>query len=412
MEYEGRICRAPMERASYMLPVMVGCSYNKCKFCNLFRDLKYRELPLEQVEEELQRVKNLGGNPRKIFLGDGNAFGLKMDRLRAILDLIDKYFPDCQMINMDATVTSIRLKSDEELQELYDRKVRHLYLGIESGLDDVLKFMRKEHTQDQAYKEIARIQKVGLIFDAHVMSGVAGKGRGQENAIALAEFLNKTQPDRIVNFSLFLHNQVALYEDIKSGAFIPADEVENMEEERTLIELLKEGPDGHQMLYDGFNDFLELRVKGKVPKDAPRMIEKLTEAIEKYKGEPPIYAYVKGDCPDLSMCDVGCGRWMTVSWLSIMKRKRNWDNEYKSKRIHIFIAVRSLLWFYAIACESDLRGWKRDSGSIIFKVCPGNHSAVHLPESAESSDGAICGGRKKDFVCDGVWLWHHSASFV
>ena len=308
MEYEGRICRAPMERASYMLPVMVGCSYNKCKFCNLFRDLKYRELPLEQVEEELQRVKNLGGNPRKIFLGDGNAFGLKMDRLRAIFDLIDKYFPDCQMINMDATVTSIRLKSDEELQELYDRKVRHLYLGIESGLDDVLKFMRKEHTQDQAYKEIARIQKVGLIFDAHVMSGVAGKGRGQENAIALAEFLNKTQPDRIVNFSLFLHNQVALYEDIKSGAFIPADEVENMEEERTLIGLLKEGPDGHQMLYDGFNDFLELRVKGKVPKDAPRMIEKLTEAIEKYKDEPPIYAYVRGDCPDLSMCDGG--RWL------------------------------------------------------------------------------------------------------
>ena len=53
-----------------------------------------------------------------------------------------------------------------------------------------------------------------------------------------------------------------------------------------------------------------------------------------------------------------------------------------------------------------------DSGSIIFKVCSGNHSAVHLPESAESSDGAICGERKKDFVCDGVWLWHHGASFV
>ena len=67
MEYEGRICRAPMERASYMLPVMVGCSYNKCKFCNLFRDLKYRELPLEQVEEKQQRLKNLGGNTRKIF---------------------------------------------------------------------------------------------------------------------------------------------------------------------------------------------------------------------------------------------------------------------------------------------------------------------------------------------------------
>ncbi len=68
MEYEGRICRAPMERASYMLPVMVGCSYNKCKFCNLFRDLKYRELPLEQVEEELQRVKNLEEIQERYFL--------------------------------------------------------------------------------------------------------------------------------------------------------------------------------------------------------------------------------------------------------------------------------------------------------------------------------------------------------
>ena len=124
--------------------------YNKCKFCNLFRDLKYRELPLGAGRKRnCKGVKNLGGNP-KIFLGDGNHIGLKMDRLRAILDLIDKYFPDCQMIIMDATVTSIRLKSDEELQELYDRKVRHLYLGIESGLDDVLKFMRKEHTQDRS----------------------------------------------------------------------------------------------------------------------------------------------------------------------------------------------------------------------------------------------------------------------
>ena len=73
MNYEGQICRAPMERASFMLPVMVGCSYNRCKFCNLFRHLKYRELPMEQIEEELKRVAELGGNPKKIFLGDGNA---------------------------------------------------------------------------------------------------------------------------------------------------------------------------------------------------------------------------------------------------------------------------------------------------------------------------------------------------
>ena len=59
-----------MERSSFMLPIMVGCSYNRCRFCNLFRHLKYRELSFEQIEKELARVKEVGGNPRKIFLGD------------------------------------------------------------------------------------------------------------------------------------------------------------------------------------------------------------------------------------------------------------------------------------------------------------------------------------------------------
>ena len=151
MNYEGQICRAPMERSSFMLPVMVGCSYNRCKFCNLFRHLKYRELPMEQIEDELRRVKNLGGMPKKIFLGDGNAFGLKTEQLLKILEKIHNYFPECQCNNMDTTVTSIRVKTDEELRILYEQGVRHLYLGIESGLDDVLNFMEKDHDLDQAY---------------------------------------------------------------------------------------------------------------------------------------------------------------------------------------------------------------------------------------------------------------------
>ena len=80
MEYEGRICRSPMERGAFMLPVAVGCAYNACKFCDLFKDLKYRELPLEQVEAELARVRSLAGNPERVFLGDGNAFGMDTER--------------------------------------------------------------------------------------------------------------------------------------------------------------------------------------------------------------------------------------------------------------------------------------------------------------------------------------------
>ena len=177
MNYEGQICRAPMERSAFMLPVMVGCSYNQCKFCNLFRHLKYRELPMEQIEEELRRVRNLSGSPKKIFLGDGNAFGMKTEHLLEILQMIERYFPECQCVNMDATVTSILKKTDAELQALHEHGVQHLYLGIESGLDDVLTFMNMGNDLAQAEKAIGRLHENGMVYDAHIMTGVAGKGR-------------------------------------------------------------------------------------------------------------------------------------------------------------------------------------------------------------------------------------------
>lgn len=299
MEYEGQICRAPMERASFMLPIMVGCSYNRCKFCNLFRHLSYRELPLEQIEQELKRVKGVGGNPKRIFLGDGNAFAQKNDRLIQILEMIRQYFPDCEEINMDATVTSIRKRSDEELRKFGRLGVRHLYLGIESGLDDVLVFMEKDHNQEQAYEAIRRLKHADMVFDAHIMTGVAGKGRGAENAKALAEFLNQTEPAHVVNFSMFLHKEVPLYQNILDGSFIPASERENLVEERCLLERLDA-----DILYDGFHDFIRFRVRGRLPRDKEKMLSRLNEVIGRTP-ETELYSYVQGECPALERCEGG-----------------------------------------------------------------------------------------------------------
>ena len=300
MNYEGQICRAPMERAAFMLPVMVGCAYGQCKFCNLFRHLRFRMLPLSQIEAELDRVKAVGGQPRKIFLGDGNAFGLPTERLLQILDMIAKRFPACESVNMDATITDVRLKRDDELRALYGHGVRHLYIGIETGLDDVLAFMQKDHTLPQAYEALDRLQRTGLIYDAHIMTGVAGKGRGLENAQALACFLNRTRPRHVVNFSMFLHREVPLYRDIETGAFVPADELENLFEERKLLELLQ--PAENELVYEGFHDFISFHIRGKLPQDKEKMLEKLDQAIALRRGEKPVYPYVYGQCPDLKKC--------------------------------------------------------------------------------------------------------------
>lgn len=298
MNYEGQICRAPMERSSFMLPVTVGCPYNQCKFCNLFRHLRYRELPAEKIEEELKRVKDVGGSPTKIFLGDGNAFGLKTERLFWILERIQSYFPDCRTINMDATVTSILQKSEQELKRLAEYGVRHLYLGIESGLEDVLTFMKKDHTVSEAYEAIERLRAAGLIYDAHIMTGVAGRGRGQENADALAHFLNQTHPAHVVNFSMFIHREVPLYREIENGNYVPADELESLREEKRLLEQLN-----IPVKYEGFHDYLQIRVRGELPSDQEKMVGKLETFIKKYEAKPPIYALVQGECPDLVKCD-------------------------------------------------------------------------------------------------------------
>lgn len=288
MEYEGRICRGPMERASYMLPVSVGCAYNACRFCMLFKHLQYRELPLHQIEAELQRVRSLGGVPKVVYLGDGNAFHLPTERLLRILEMIARYLPSCRAVHMDATVTDIAQKTDDELEQLYAHGVRRLYLGIESGLDDVLRFMHKDHTIAQADAAIARIRARGYAYGAHIMTGAAGKGRGLENAAALAAFLNRNPPAAIINFSMFIHKRAPLWADVEAGRFTPADEVENMTEEYRLLELLEtDGVD-----YDGFHDNIEIRVRGRLPEKREIMLTKLDAAIQAYRREPPAIAIV------------------------------------------------------------------------------------------------------------------------
>lgn len=279
MEYEGQICRAPMERGAFMLPVMVGCSYNRCKFCTLFKHLSYRELPMEQIEDELKRVKAAGGNPRRIFLGDGNAFCLKTERFMRVLELIGEYFSDFEGVHMDAAVSSVQAKTDEELKDLYKAGVRRVYVGIESGLDDVLLFMKKDHTNGAARREIARLREAGIIYDAHIMTGVAGSGRGLENAEATARFLNETRPGHIVNFSMFVTEDAPLYKDVKSGAFTPASELESLEEAYRLVQLL-DIPGG---LYDGFHDLVGFRVRGRLPEEKDKMLARLAKKIEEQK---------------------------------------------------------------------------------------------------------------------------------
>lgn len=292
MEYEGRICRGPMEAKAFMLPVTVGCPYNRCKFCDLFTDLKYRKISMEDIENELKRVSALGGNPSLIYLGDGNAFQLSTDELMEIIALVKRYFSNAHSFNSDATITSIKSKSDKELKTLHSLGYNKLYIGIENALPDVLAFMNKDHDVDEAYREIARIQEAGFSYAAHFMTGIAGSGRWEESAVAMAEFLTETKPENVVNFSMFLSAD-KLSEEIRNGNFKPATELENLKEERKLVELLDVDPT-HPIKWDSFHDWIHVRTRGSLPKDKDKILSVLDKAIAKFDKLPDIYSRKMG----------------------------------------------------------------------------------------------------------------------
>lgn len=293
MDYEGRICRGPTERKAFMLPVTVGCPYNKCKFCDLFTDLKYRKISLDDIEKELKRVKSHSGNPKMIYLGDGSAFQLKADELADIINLVKKYFPNADTFNSDATISSIHSKSDDELKMLNSLGYNKLYIGIESALPDVLRFMNKDHGVDEAYREIERLAEAGFSYAAHFMTGVCGAGRWKESAEAMAEFLTITRPENIVNFSMFLSAE-KLIKEIKEGNFKPATELENLKEERKLVELLDINPN-HPIKWDSFHDWIHVRTAGILPKDKDKILGILDSAITKFEKLPVLYSMVMGN---------------------------------------------------------------------------------------------------------------------
>lgn len=286
MDYEGRICRSPFERGAFMLPIMVGCSHNKCKFCGLFKHLEFRVLPLEQVFQEISRVASKAGNPKTIFLGDGNAFCLPSEHLLKVCEEIHKQFNQTCKINMDATVKNILSKSPTELKELADAGIYNLYIGIECGLDDVLEFMNKGNNLSEAKEAISRIKEAGMVYSAHMMSGIAGKGRGEENAYALAKFFNETQPLNICNFDFGLHKSLELWNDFKCGKYKVSNASERFFEEEILISEIKPN---YEMHYDAIFEAPPLRFRGTLPKDQDKLVAQFKSAKEKYLGQEDLY---------------------------------------------------------------------------------------------------------------------------
>lgn len=196
MRYEGQIYRPPSEAESYILQATIGCSWNKCVYCDMYREKTFRVRALEQTLEDLRTAAQLTQRSiDKLFVADGDALVLDMDHWRNILQCARAELPRLNRISCYATAENILNKTPEELSELRALGLSLLYIGPESGDDKTLKRIVKGSTFDQHVEAAHKAHAAGMRISVIALLGIGGVERSQEHAQATARLVTEMNPE-------------------------------------------------------------------------------------------------------------------------------------------------------------------------------------------------------------------------
>lgn len=261
------------EMTTVLLPVTLGCSYNKCTFCSMYKDDKYCEVPFSDIERQL-----LNGYiyTEKVFLTGADPMSIGFDKMKQLLDMIHEYLPYCACVASYASIKNIAKYSVEELSILHDAGLRLLYIGFETGRDDILKLMNKGHTVNEAIKQGKKLNEAKIPFNSILMYGIAGKDESVDNAIATAKMINQFITNKVITMSLTVFEGTELNNMIKKGDFILSYGSERLVEIRTLLENLEPK---QPMIFDTTHPTNIIKIKGTLPQDKQRLIDEVTKAL-------------------------------------------------------------------------------------------------------------------------------------
>ncbi|MCR2045395.1 radical SAM protein [Anaerosalibacter massiliensis] len=219
MRYEGTVYRPPSEAYSLIVQATIGCSHNKCTFCSMYKDKKFRIRPLEEIIKDLMIGRQSYKNVKKIFIADGDGLIMKMDYLRKILRAIKELFPECERVGIYGSPRSILLKSKEDLLELKDLGLGIIYLGVESGSEKILQKINKGVTPNEMILAGERVVESGIKLSVTLISGIGGKDMSQEHAIESAKVMNEINPDYIGLLTLLVEEGTEFYDEVENGEF-------------------------------------------------------------------------------------------------------------------------------------------------------------------------------------------------
>lgn len=196
MRYIAPLYRPPSEGNSYIVQATIGCSWNKCVYCDMYRSKDFRVRPLAETLEDLREASRRAGHAvDKIFVADGDALVLDMDHWRAILAEARAGFPSLRQVSCYATATNILEKTADELRELREGGLSLFYIGPESGDDVTLKRIVKGATFADHVEAAKKAKAAGFGISVIALLGVGGVARSEEHARATAQLVTEMDPE-------------------------------------------------------------------------------------------------------------------------------------------------------------------------------------------------------------------------
>lgn len=276
------VFRPPAEAESIILQVTNGCSWNKCTFCEMYTSeaKKFKVKPLALIEEELLLIAaalpHLASPnpppsiraPRRIFLADGDAMTLPQAHLARVLALIREHLPGIRRVSSYCLPRNLRSKTLEGLTELRQKGLGLVYVGCESGDDEVLRIVNKGETLESSVREVRKVKEAGIKASIMILNGLGGPTLSRDHAVNSAKLVSMVQPDFLstlhVTFPLGMERFTSDFPD-----FRPLTEQESLLEMEAFLEAVEVD----KCIFRSDHSSNLLALKGVLGKDKQRLIQ-------------------------------------------------------------------------------------------------------------------------------------------
>ena len=236
LDYVGQIYRPPSEARSIILQATVGCAHNRCTFCPSYKDKpRFRIKDRAVVEADLDKAARLYPGVRRLFVADGDALIMPMGHWRWLLPAIREKLPWVERVGAYTTARAVRKKSDEDLRWLRENGLGILYLGLESGDDATLEYVKKDSDARQMIEAGRRVKEAGIALSVTVLLGIAPPGRSLVHARETGRVLSAMDPDYVGALSVIVCEGTELAELVRRGRHPVLSPEEYLSELREML---------------------------------------------------------------------------------------------------------------------------------------------------------------------------------